>query len=125
MSTSEEDLQKQADTVASLRQEVEEAEALRVQRETDASADLSMTLMQTEEAQLRARLAAAKSANSASAVKAGTDAPIAAAKEALKAAVAQQKAAEAEPTKKEEASQIPTSQPSPPATPTEPNGGNN
>lgn len=109
MPTSEEDLNAQAATVDALRQEVEEAEALRVQRENDTANDVTMAQLQAEEARLRARLAAAKAATTDEAVETGSNAPLEAAKNALRAAVAQQEAAEATPDESETGEQVQTS----------------
>lgn len=109
MPTSEEDLNTQAATVDALRQEVEEAEALRVQRETDTSNDITMAQLKAEEALLRARLAQAKRVVDAEDGEvAPSNAPLDAAKAALRAAVAQQEAAETVPTKEETGEQVPT-----------------
>lgn len=92
MPTSDEDLAKKADSVQKLREQVADAEAKRVERERSVSNDITMAQLESEEAALRARLAAAREASKVSTVKSGAEAPLAAAKEQMEAAVAQEQA---------------------------------
>jgi len=96
--TSDEDLQAQAEKVEKLRQQVVDADANRENRERELSNDIAMTQLQAEEAALQARLAVAKESGKVASVKAGADAPLSAAKDQLARAVAQQKAAEKDPS---------------------------
>ena len=93
MPTSDEDLQKKADRVKTLRQQVARAEATRIDRERSVANDIQMTQLEAEEAALEARLAVAKEAGKVSVVRDGIAAPLDAAKDQLAAAVAQQQAA--------------------------------
>lgn len=106
MPTSDEDLDKQKDKVQKLREDVAQAEATRINREASLANDETMLRLQTEEAQLRARLAEVKESSKASSVKAGNDAPLSAAKADMEAAVARQKAAE---NPGDDGEQVPTS----------------
>lgn len=92
MPTSDEDLQKKADDVQKLREQVADAEAKRVERERVVSNDLHMAQLESEEAALRARLAQAREASKVSNVKSGADAPLAAVQAQMEAAVAQEQA---------------------------------
>jgi hypothetical protein len=95
MPTSEEELQKQSQRVEKLRQQVADAESVRVQRERDLANDVTMAQLQAEEAMLEARLAAAKDAGKVGSVKEGAEAPLDAAKEDMRLAVERQRAEEA------------------------------
>jgi hypothetical protein len=106
MSVSDEDVQKKADDVQKLREQVQDAEANRVSREAELSNQFTINQLEAEEAQLRARLAVAKEAGKVAAVKAGADAPLAAVKAQMEQAVAQEKAATEKPS---EEGQVPTS----------------
>jgi hypothetical protein len=97
MPTSDEDLQKKAERVQKLREQVTNAEATRVQREADLANDITMRQLEAEEAALEARLAVAKEAGKVANVKQGAAAPLDAVTEQMERAVAQQKAAEAAP----------------------------
>lgn len=97
MPTSDEDLQKEAERVQKLREQVSNAEAKRTERERELANDVTMTQLQAEAAALEARLAVAKEAGKVSSVKDGASAPLDAAKEQLRRAVAQKEAAEAAP----------------------------
>jgi hypothetical protein len=97
MPTSDEDLQKQSERVQKLREQVADAEAKRVERESSLANDVTMAQLQAEEAALEARLAVAKEAGKVGNVKSGASAPLDAAKEQLKRAVAQKEAAEKAP----------------------------
>lgn len=94
MPTSDEDLAKKAEEVQKLREQVSDAEAMRVQRERDVSNELAMGQLEAEEAALRARLATAKAQSKVTAVKGGAAAPLDAVKEQMERSVAQQQAAE-------------------------------
>ena len=94
MPTSEEDLQRKAEELQKLREQVQDAETVRVEREREIANDVTMRQLEAEEAALRARLAVAKDAGKVAAVKSGAAAPLEAVKEQLQAATAQQKAAE-------------------------------
>lgn len=109
MPTSDEELQRKAEAVQKLREQVTEAEAQREQRELDTANDVTMTQLEAEEAALRARLAQAKEAGKVASVKSGVEAPLNAAKEQLKANLARQKAAEGGNEVKGD--QVPTSTP--------------
>lgn len=93
MPTSDEDLQAQADKVEKLREQVANAEAKRTERERELSNDITMTQLQAEEAALEARLTVAKEQGKVGSVKAGAGAPLDAAKDQLKLAVASRDAA--------------------------------
>lgn len=95
MPTSDEEVQKKADRVAKLREQVANAEATRVDRERELSNDITMKNLEAEEAALEARLQVAKDASKVSVVKGGASAPLDAAKESMRLAVAQQDAAKA------------------------------
>ena len=97
MPTSDEDLQKQAERVQKLREQVADAEAKRTERERELANDVTMTQLQAEAAALEARLAVAKEQGKVGSVKEGASAPLDAAKDLLERAVAQKKAAEAAP----------------------------
>jgi hypothetical protein len=94
MATSDEEVQNKAEAVEKLRQQVADAEVARVAREQELSNDLTMAGLEAEEERLKARLAVAKDAGKVSAVKGGAGAPLEAAKEQMKLAVEQRKAAE-------------------------------
>lgn len=94
MPTSNEDLQKKADEVQQLREQVTNEESKRRTREAELANDVTMAKLEAEEAALKARLAVLQQAPSKkSEVEATT--PLASAREQMEAAVAQQKAAEA------------------------------
>jgi acetylornithine/succinyldiaminopimelate/putrescine aminotransferase len=92
MPTSDEDLAKKADNVQKLREQVADAEAKRVERERAVSNDLTFAQLESEEAALRARLAAAREASKVTTVNSGAEAPLAAVKEQMEAAVAREQA---------------------------------
>lgn len=105
MPTSDEDLQAKSDEVQKLREQVAEEEAKREAREVELSNDVTMTQLQAEEANLQARLTLAKQAGKAGSVKSGAAAPLDAAKEQMRVAVEQQKAAEKTVEAKEKSDQ--------------------
>jgi hypothetical protein len=109
MSVSEEDVQKKAESVQKLREQVQDAEANRVSREAELSNQFTMTQLEAEEAQLKARLTVAKEAGKVSVVKQGADAPMSAVKAQMEQAVAQEKAAAAASKASQEEGQVPTS----------------
>lgn len=94
MPTSDEDLEKQGDKVAKLREKVAQAEAERIEREAAAGNELTMLALQAEEERLSAQLLVSQNAKKVSSVKEGADAPLAAAKAQMEAAVAARKAVE-------------------------------
>lgn len=89
-----EELQAKADAVQSLREQVADLENDRQQREAVLSNQIAMTQLETEEAQLRARLAQAQQAVEGGAVE-NAATPLATAREQMEAAVLSQQAAEA------------------------------
>lgn len=95
MPTSQEDLNKKAEAVQRLRQQVADAEAERLGRESELANDITLKQLETEEALLKARLATVREGKKVSSVKQGAEAPLSAAKEQMERALAQQKAAEA------------------------------
>lgn len=94
MPTSDEELQKKAEDVDKLRQQVANAEATREQREKELANDITLKQLEAEEASLKARLAVSKDAGKVSNVRDGAAAPLNAVGEMMERAVAQQKAAE-------------------------------
>ena len=122
MPTSDEELQRKAEAVQKLREQVAEAEAQREQRELDTANDVTMTQLEAEEAVLRARLTQAKESAKVASVKSGVEAPLSAAKEQLKTALAQQKAAEG--STEVTGDQVPTSTPPEEVVTDNKNGGN-
>lgn len=94
MPTSDEDLQKKAERVQKLREQVSNAQATREQRERDLANDVTMRQLEAEEAALEARLAVAKDAGKVASVKEGTSTVLDAVTSEMEAAVAQKKAAE-------------------------------
>lgn len=105
MPTSNEDLQKKAERLQKLREQVAAEESKRTSRESELANDVKMTEMEAEEARLEARLAAAKDAGKVGSVKAGASAPLEAAKEQMERAVAQKKAVEERPSAAERATE--------------------
>jgi hypothetical protein len=108
MPTSDEDLQKKAEEIQKLRDQVANKEATREQREIDLANDITMKQLETEEAQLRARLNVANDAAKVSVVKDGAAAPLSAVEDNLKAAVAAQKATEKAPAESARAAESAT-----------------
>lgn len=93
MPTSDEDLQKRAEQVQKLREQVADEEAKRTDRERALANDITMAQLDAEAAQLEARLQVAKNAGKVSEVKSGAQAPLDAAKEQMRVAQAQLEAA--------------------------------
>jgi hypothetical protein len=95
-SVTDEDLAKKQASVAKLRQQVEDADRLRITRERDQANDITYAQLDAEEARLQAQLDAAKAAAKVGSVKDAASAPLAAAQEDK--AVAQAQGAAAVPT---------------------------
>lgn len=92
MTTSDEDLQKKRENVEKLRQQVADATLKREAAERSAVNDVMAAELDAEAARLEAQLVEAKQGSTKTAVSEGTAAPLAAAKETMEQAVAQQKA---------------------------------
>jgi uncharacterized protein (DUF342 family) len=97
MPTSNEELQKKAERIEKLREQVARAETSRVVHEREISNDIEMRRLEAEEAMLQARLAVAKEQGKVSTVKAGVETTVSAIEEQMKRAVSQQEAAEESP----------------------------
>jgi len=88
VATSDEELAKKAERVQKLREQVAAEEAKRLEREAGLSNDITAQRLDAEAARLEAQLAMAKQASKASTAKEGASAPLEAAKEEMKAALA-------------------------------------
>lgn len=112
MPTSDEDLAKQGEKVVKLREQVAQAEAERIERETAAGNEIAMLQLQAEEERLQTQLLLSKDQKKVASVKEGADAPLAAAKLAMEQAVNARKAVEASIAGPPEGT-VPTSTPEP------------
>jgi hypothetical protein len=95
MSTTDEELDKERDRIAKLREQIAEANSAREDRERGLTNDIAKAQLQAEGARLEAELAEAKAAAKASTVKAGASDQLEVNREAEKAADERTKAAAA------------------------------
>lgn len=83
---SDDDLQKLREKNAQLREQIDNEQSKRSEREADKSRELEYTQLQAEQARLQAELDAVKESAKVASVNEAASAPLAAAKEQLKAA---------------------------------------